>query len=161
MLAVDAREQPISTVLDLAEELAHEGFHLTALFPVSTASVCALTAGGAVNTFGAWAEIADDQGVPDTLSSKAASIGPHISPVMVEDVSAVDKDYLLEIGYGASNTLISRHRFRSGTVINPTIQQVRVRNVAVPAGEAIRCRMMRETAGATRKVNVRRHEENV
>ena len=139
--------------------LVDEAAHLTYVFPENTEFMVEFTAGVAVNTFGEWAEIEDNDSVggPDTLSSKALTKGLHVAGVQIEDVSEKDKSYLIEISYGDSKVVMSRHRFKSGTNVNPTIQQQRIRNVQIPAGEVIYYRMACEVANATCEVVLRYH----
>ena len=130
--------------------------HITHIFPEDTDETIAFAAGGVNNTFGAWAEVKDNNNV--TLSSKVATQSAHISSLLVEHSSLRDKVYLIELSYGISKTIISKHRFLSGdSPFLPAVQQARVRAAHVPAGETIYYRMKCETAAATCQVSFRYH----
>jgi len=154
MYRSDAKEYNRET--DSLEAHGIEFHHETFLFPEDTNETVTFTAGSPANTFGNWAEIQDNNSV--TLSSKLASIDGHISGLMIENVSIKEKTFLIEIAYGASKTIISRHRFVSGeTTKLPAIQQIAVRSDDIPAGETIYYRMKSETAGATCNLSLRYH----
>ena len=139
------------------DELIREAQHDSSIYPENTGQVVTLTAGGVANTFGSWAEI-DVDGNGDTFSSKVASIGQHISGILVEDLSIKDKRYLLEIAYGDAKTVVLRHRFVSGEVKKlAAIQFVRIRAAQIPAGETVYYRMKCEEAGATCEISLRYH----
>jgi len=141
---------------DSLESQGIESHHETFIFPEDTDETVTFTASNVANTFGAWAEIVDNNAV--TLSSKFASNEGHISAVMVEDVSVKEKTFLIEIAYGASKIIISRHRFVSGeTTKLPPIQQIRVRSLDIPAGETVYYRMKCDQADATCELSFRYH----
>lgn len=135
---------------DLNIDVAHESF----LFPEDSNETVTFTAGGTPNTFGAWAEIVDNNSV--TLSSKLASNDGHLSSLDVEDASASGKVYVCEIAYGSSKTVVSRHRWIIGTG-KQTERKGRFRPLKIPAGELIYYRMMCETGGATSIVHFKYH----
>jgi len=134
-----------------------EAQHESALFPEDTDEVVTFTAGGTVNTFGSWAEIAVD-GNGTTFTSKVATENGHISGILVEDLDTVDKRYLLEIAYGADKTSVLRHRFLTGDAKKlDAVNYMRIRAEDIPAGETVYYRMKCETAGATCEVSLRYH----
>ena len=139
----------------MLHQLYIEAFHVTHLFPEDTDETITFAAGGANNTFGAWAEIVDNN--PVTLSSKFATDDGHISSVKLIDADTNDKVYIIEIAYGAAKTMITPYDFLSGTVLLPAVQQVRVRAESIPAGEVVYYRMKCETGGATCRVSFRYH----
>lgn len=139
-------------ILDyLFEDSAHESF----LFPEDTDETVTFTAGGTDNTFGAWVEIVDNNAV--TLSSKFTTDCGHISSISARDTSVKDEEYIFEISYGVSNIVVARINLLSATVLIPGIQQDRMRNLGVPAGETVYYRMKCETASATMQVRMRYH----
>jgi len=141
----------------LIDQLILEIQHESDLFPEDTDEVVTFTAGGAVNTFGAWAEIAVDT-VGTTFSSKLATLDGHISGLLIEDLDTADKRYLLEIAYGADKTNVLKHRFISGeTKKLAAVNFMRIRAEEIPAGETVYYRMKCETALATCEVSLRYH----
>jgi len=139
-------------ILDFLEE---EAAHLSEIFPEDSNETVTFTAGGVADTFGAWAEIIDNNGV--TLSSKLADCEGHISSYMVEDANVKDKIYIFEIAYGDDKIIIDRSRILSGNVKLSTTQQVRSRGGDVPSGETVFYRMKCETAGKTVTLSMRYH----
>jgi len=145
---MDIRTQTILRML--YEEAFHENF----IFPEDSNETVTFTAGGTVNTFGAWAEIVDNNAV--SLSSKLIS-GGHISSIISESADTKDKVYMLEISYGDAKKVITRSRMVSATnQINHT-EQDKMRNLEIPAGETIYYRVKCETASATATVHFRYH----
>ena len=142
------------TLSDILDDLNLEAFHVSFFFPEDSNETITITAGGAINTFGAWAEIVDNNAV--TFSSKIASNIGHISMIGVEDVSVTDKIYMLEIAYGDAKTVVTRHRILVG-VGKVTSCQTRVRPLKIPAGETVYYRLKCETGGATALVNLKYH----
>lgn len=141
----------------LIAELILEIQHESAIFPEDTDEVVTFTAGGTVNTFGTWAEIAVD-GNGTTFSSKLAEVIGHISAILIEDLDTVDKRYLLEIAYGADKTNMLRHRFLSGDAKKlAAVNYMKIRAEEIPAGETVYYRMKCETAGATCEISLRYH----
>ncbi|MBW2363560.1 MAG: hypothetical protein JRF25_00515 [Deltaproteobacteria bacterium] len=140
---------------DQVEELYDDTFHLSQYFPEDSDETVTFTAGGTNNTFGAWAEIVDNN--PVTFSSKMATCNGHVSTVLVENASIKDEVYIFEISYGASNTIVLRGRVLSATILLSTVQQDRRRALKILAGETIYYRMKCETAGATLRVSLRYH----
>jgi len=145
---MDIRMQAILKIL--YEELFHENH----IFPEGSNETVTLTAGGTINTYGAWAEIADNNSV--TLSTKMAS-GGHISSVVAESASVKDKIYMLEISYGAAKKVVARARMLSATNQIAHTAQAHMRNLSIPAGETIYYRVKCETASATATVHFRYH----
>lgn len=150
---------PNDTTLMMAyvKELVVEMVHETYIFPESTANVCILTGHANANTWSSWAEIADDQGVPDTLSSKFASAVGHLSATVIEDLSATSTLYMVELAYGDDKTIISRHRVLSETNKLPTMQVSRARASGIPAGETVYARVMCAAGGESLNVHFRYH----
>ena len=144
----------ISTKVIL-HQLYIEMFHESHLFPEDTDETITFTAGGGNNTFGAWAEIVDNNAV--TFSSKFATDDGHISSIKLIDANTNDKAYIIELSYGAAKKIIAPYNFVSGTVLLPPIQQLRIRSQAIPAGEVVYYRMKCETGGATCRVSFRYH----
>ena len=135
------------------EVLYVESSHETFVYPAMTVKTVSFTS-GAIDTFGAWAEIVDSGAV--TLSSLATA-EMHISSLVIESTDTADKMYLLEISYGADKVIISRQRFGSGSKFIEPAQQVRVRSIGIPAGETIYYHLACEAAGAIITVSIRYH----
>ena len=136
------------------KELHKEAFHLNLLFPEDSNETVTFTAGGSANTFGAWAEIVDNNGIK--LSSKFNSYG-HVASVIAEDASVKDSVYVWEIAYGAGETIVAKGRMISATnKINATAQN-RMRTLKILGGESVYYRMKCETASATMAVHLRYH----
>jgi len=152
LLATLAAQKRIDEIVN---DLHIEFSHMTAIFPENTDETVTFTAGNVNNTFGDWAEIVDNNAV--TLSSKGVSKDLHISSVCVEDASARDKRYLLEIAYGDSKTVIARMRYIGGNLKIGTVGQTRSRPLALVAGETIYYRMKCEVADEILEVHIRYH----
>jgi len=144
----------IAALIPLVELLYEEAFHENFIFPEDSNETVTFTAGGTVNTFGAWAEIVDNNSV--SLSSKMVA-GGHISSIISESANTKDKVYMLEISYGAAKTVIARARMISATNQISHTEQDKMRNLAFPAGETIYYRVKCETASATVTVHFRYH----
>jgi len=145
------------TLYSLLRELEIDVDHATYIFPEASDLDVIFTAGGVANVFGAWAVVQDNDVPANTLASRFTGEA-HISSVLIEQASIIDEVHMLEISYGAANTLVTPIRLISGErVFLPPIQQMRVRARIVPAGEAIYYRMMAETAGAVIRVSFRYH----
>lgn len=135
--------------------LTETQFHETYIFPDNSALICTLTAGGTINTFGTWAEIADSAST--TLSSKVTDNDGHITGIQIENMTE-DRVYYLEVAYGEAKTNVLRHRF-----VKPTTKKaavigfIRIRSTEVPAGETIYYRMMCAQASQTCEVSFRYH----
>jgi len=138
----------------IISDLWLEASHLNYLFPEDTDETVTLVAGDVNHTFGAWAEIVDNNAV--TLSSKVTA-DLHISSIIAENASLKDKVYVLEISYGVSKTIIARARMISPTNQIGHTQQERMRNLKVPKGEKIYYRMKCETADANAVFHFRYH----
>lgn len=139
------------------DELLLEIQHDSDIFPEDTDEVVTFTAGGTVDTFGSWVEIAVD-GNGETFSSKVASEIGHISAILIEDLDTADKRYLIEVAYGDDKTVVLRHRFISGEAKKlAAINYMKIRADAIPAGETVYYRMKGETAGATCEISLRYH----
>ena len=143
-----------STITDILDELELEAIHASYVFPEDTNETVTFTAGGTNNTFGAWAEIVDNNAV--TFSSKLASNEGHISTLAIESANTNDKIYLIEIAYGAAKTIVVRHRFKTGVGVEK-FQLCRMRTLKIPSGETVYYRMKCETASATCVVDFKYH----
>ena len=132
-----------------------ENVHETKIFPASSGLTCTLTAGGTINTFGAWAAILDNDSPANDFSDLSASISTHISAVVVETNSVNSERYCLEVAYGEAKAVVGRFCIYGGSVPK---QESRVRGLATPIGEAVYYRMMAETVSATLTVHIRYHE---
>ena len=147
-----------SDVQRILNNLELEAHHLSNYFPEDTDETVTFVAGGVANTFGAWAEIVDNNAV--AFSSKFAACIGHISAILIEDADTADKRYLLEISWGAAKVVICRDRIISGTTLQNTLQQGRRRSLDIPAGETVYYRMKCETISAELEVVLRYHCEN-
>lgn len=136
------------------EELHIDAHHESFLFPEDVTETMSFTSGIA-DTFGAWAEIVDNNAV--TFSSKVTS-PTHISGTIIEGTDTADKFWVLEISWGASNVIVARMRFGSGSKFVAPAQQVRVRAGFIPTGETVYYRLKCEdTAGAVATAHFRYH----
>ena len=152
--AVDANR----TILDhLLVEAAHRSY----IFPDLSSDIdltCTFTS-GAIDSFGAWAEITDSGAT--TLSSIAAAHALHISALRIRSTNTLDKLYVIEIGYGpdaASVTIIDTHEFGSGDKKIDSDEQVRFRAPAFPQGQKVYYQMKTEdTLNATANIELRYH----
>ena len=134
-----------------------EAHHRSYLFPDDITKTATLTADGADNTFGTWAEIADNLGA----KFSALTTSPiAVSSMQVREEDEADKLYLIEIGYGEAVeavTTIDPHLFGSGTKKIERDEQVRFRPPVIPVGQKIYYRMKCEEGGATCQVAFRYH----
>jgi len=135
--------------------LNHE--HVSAIFPEDTDETVTVTAGGTNNTFGAWAELVDNNAVK--LSSKFDDDPGHVVAMLIEECSLKDVRYLLELAYGEDHTMIVRSRFMKVNTKLDVGHQTRVRSVTIPAGETIYYRLKCETASATAELHARYYLE--
>ena len=146
----------ISNPPDISD-LIIDAHHRSYYFPDDISKTCTLTAGGADNTFGAWAEIADNLGAK--LSDETIyDLG--MSAMQIRTESVADKLYQLEIGYGGAAdavTNIDVHEFGSGTKFVEGDEIGRFRPPLIPAGQKVYYRMKCETGGATCQVFFRYH----
>jgi hypothetical protein len=99
----------VKGLLDELNETRAEIISVNQIFPANTSLNLVFTSGGAANTYGAWAEIADT-GATALTTSFAASAG-HVVDVHVEDNNGtVGTIYMYEISYGAGKTVVRRGR---------------------------------------------------
>ena len=135
--------------------------HASSVFPDNTAKTCVLTAGAAINTYGAWAVIMDNLG--DTLGDVIIGDIPlHITAMSVEDASIISKRYMVQMSYGSSYTMLNTVRFQGGDQPKlPAVGIERFRPLSSPAGEIIYYRMMCETALAQANVHFRYHTHGI
>ena len=151
-VAKETSVEAVKTILDfLLLDAAHESF----LFPAGTDETVIFVAGNVMNEFGDWVEIVDNNAV--TLSSKFAALPGHISSVSARETSVKDKEYIFEIAYGAAKINVIRASMLSATVQLSSIQQDRMRNPEIPAGQVVYYRMKCETASATLEIKMRYH----
>lgn len=143
---------------DIYLELSHESF----LFPDLSSNIdltCTLTS-GAIDEFGAWAEITDSGAT--TLGSVAAATAIHITGLQVRTTSVADLLYVIEIGYGATAGAVTKtdaHDFGSGTKQIDDDVQRRFRPLEIPKGQKVWYRMKTEnTLNATATVVLRYHK---
>jgi len=130
--------------------------HATLIFPGDTDLTCTFTAGQALDTWSAWAEIVDSGAT--TFSSLLAAAAGHITVVQEEEVSDEATRYMIEIAYGDLKVPITEQRFAgSGKFQNPD-NHARVFATEIPAGETVYYRMKSNTAVAdTALVHIRYH----
>lgn len=153
-VAVDANR----AILDY---LFFEAEHRSYLFPDLSSDIdltCTFTS-GAIDEFGAWAEVTDSGAT--TLSSIAAAHALHISALRIRSTSRADKLYVIELGYGpdaASVTILDAHEFGSGTKHIDSDEQMRFRAPQFPQGQKVYYRMKTEdTLNATANIELRYH----
>jgi hypothetical protein len=138
------------------ENISLELTHLSYIFPEDSNETATFTAGNVANTFGAWAEIVDNNAV--SLSSKFTVQEGHLSAILIESADTKDKVYILEITSGSAKTPVAVHRFVAGDLVKlPTIQQIRVRPAPIPINETVYYRMKCETANAVCTLSFRYH----
>ena len=129
------------------------------VFPEGTNETCTLTAGAVNNTFGNWAVIANNLGV--TLDSKFIAGPTTVGSVFLDqcDVHSFSVDanvYILEIGYGAPQTVVCRARWLStAAAIRPMAYQILLHSRHIPVGEALYYRMKCQTGLATCRTGFR------
>ena len=144
-------------VAEDTHDLHDEASHVSRLFPEDTDETVTVTAGGA-NTFGAWAELVDNNAVK--LSSKYNSMDMHISQIAVTSTDTNDKRWILEVSYGAAKVVHARLAFGSGTKHIATEQMARFRAPEIPVDELIYARLKCETAGAIATLSLRYHSHS-
>jgi len=131
-----------------------ENAHYSYVFPENTGYTLTMHT-GAANTYGPYNMILDDQN--NTFSDKFNNTEGHITSMLIEDASALDKTFQYEISYGAEHTALIEYRFHSMTnQIGPT-SQTRVRPPTNPAGEVLYYRGMCENESANAEVSFRYH----
>ncbi|GAI78347.1 unnamed protein product, partial [marine sediment metagenome] len=142
-------------------EVDREFSHRSYIFPDMASDIdltCTFTS-GAIDEFGAWAEITDSGAT--TLSSIAAVHALHISALRIRTTSRADKLYVIEIGYGLAAdavTILDPHGFGSGTKKIDSDEQVRFRPPVIPQGQKVYYRMKTEDIlNATATVELRYH----
>lgn len=130
--------------------------HRSLTFPEDTDETVTFVAGSPANTFSAWTEIVDNNGV--TLSSKLVNRNGHISATPIESIDKADRVFKFEIAYGAAKTVVSEYRFATGATTKlPTIQHIRVRPEDIPEGETVYYRMKCSEAGKSCTISLRYH----
>jgi len=130
--------------------------HVTSIFPSDTNLTCTFTAHATANTWSAWTEIADSGATK--LSASFATAPGHITAMGIETLSEVDTIYMIEIGWGASKTLITSGRFAGGTKFDSATEHLRFWAPSFPAGQLIYYRMKTATGVAdTCTVHFRYH----
>ncbi len=147
---------PGSVQADQIHHIYHFTYHTSDIFPGDTDLLVTVTAHSSADTFNTWAELIDNTGgTPLTLSAIFAAEEGHIADVLIEDCSAPDKRYLLELSFGASKVILARTRFMKATNKLGVSQSTRVRSPHVPAGETVYYRLKCETGSATAEIHVR------
>lgn len=133
------------------------------IFPDLSADIdltCTFTSGIA-DTFGTWAEIADNDDPATTFSSLSESLNGHISALKIRTMSVANTLYVIELGHGpdASHiTIFDAHAFGSGSKKIDSDEQVRFRPLEISAGQKVWYRMKTEdTLNATVTVTLRYH----
>jgi len=135
------------------DQIYHYTHHVSDIFPDDTNKTVLLTAGGAINTFGAWAAIVDN--IPVELSTVFAAQNGHIAAILIEDCSLTDERYELEVAYGDTYIIVARSRFMK--ILNKlnVNHKVMIRSIHIPAGETVYYRLKAETALGTAEVHFR------
>jgi len=135
--------------------------HRSMIFPDLSSNIaltCTFTSGVA-DTFGTWAEVTDSGAT--TFSSLLSAIDGHVSALRIRSLSADDKLYAIELGYGpdaSTVTIFDAHEFGSGTKKIDSDQTVRFRSPKIPAGQRVYYRMKTEdTINATATIGLRYH----
>jgi len=149
-----------TTINEVDEEILQEFHHNTKIFPENSGIALTLTAGPVANAFDGdvWGRLTDEDGNHfDEMFTRHPTWDRHLSAIVMEDASARDKVYHLEISYGDSRTMVTRMRFIAGNTKAGATNRTAVRAVHVPAGERIYYHMMCETANATLEVHLRAH----
>ncbi len=148
----------ITQILEDTDELILEQAHVTRIFPEASDVTVTFTAHAVADTWSSWTRIQDSGG--EYLDAQTLSI-MHLSSILVEWASDLDKVYMIEIAYGDSTTVISRLRFISGERnFLPPLQQMRIRALGIPENQQLFYRMMCEVGGATCLVSFRYHYHN-
>jgi hypothetical protein len=130
--------------------------NVSSSFPEGTNEFITLTAGATADTFGAWAEVVDNNAV--TLSSKFAASKGFIHALTTEDYSVANVRYMLELSWGDAKTVIARTRVKSSQVgITPFVYYLDIKSAEIPAGETVYYRLKCETGGATIEASFRYH----
>lgn len=84
----------------------------------------------------------------------------YITGYQVEDMSTSEKVYLLEFSYGASNSIITRHRFMNKSSfrgIGGTVSQDRVRSLPTTANTTLYYRAVCENSSSYIDLGLRFH----
>ena len=118
------------------------------VFPETTNGFVLLTAGAPANSFGAWTEVVDNNGVK--LSSKFTGSPGYLREITLHVFSVANQKYLVEIAYNGGANNIARVK-----VYSDWTYVLDVRSQHIPMGATIVCRMMAETAGATCRADFR------
>ena len=157
ILALQAAVAANRAILD---DLFTEASHRSYIFPdlSSNIDLTFTFTSGAIDEFGAWAEITDGA---TTLGSIAAAHALHISALRIRSTSAADLLFVIEIGYGPNAgavTIIDPHEFGSGTRKIDSDEQARFRPPAIPLGQKVWYHMKTEnTLNATANIELRYH----
>ncbi len=133
---------------DIHAQLEHEGH----LFPEDTDETVPIAAGGTNDTFGAWAEIVDNNAVK--LSSKFDTEDMHVDHITVSSADAINKRWILEISWGAAKTPVARMAFGTGTKAVPIEQAAHVVGEKIPLDELIYYRLKCEQASGAATISI-------
>lgn len=117
------------------------------LFPEATNEFCLLAAGNPANTFGAWVEITDNNGV--TLSSKFAASPGYIREITLHIFSVANQKYIVEVRRGVGSVVGRIKCYSDWTYV------LSMSSSRIPAGSTLSYRMMAETALATCRMDLR------
>jgi hypothetical protein len=124
------------------------------LFPDVTNLTVTFTAGGANNTFGVWAPVADSAAT--TLASVFATRAGFLDQGATSNYSVDSATYSFEIGYGATPVVVARAWFISATAATgPLPYFIDLRSAQIPAGSTVVYRMMCSTGAATIVISFR------
>lgn len=131
--------------------------HASVVFPGDTDLICTFTAGQAAHTWGAWAEIEDNEGTK--LSDLIASLPGHLTTIQEEELSDINALYMLEIAYGETTKVpLTEQRFAGTGKFQSPRNLARTFVKEIPAGEKVYYRMKTDTAVAdTAKIHIRFH----
>ena len=134
-------------------ELHEYAVHISDIWPDDTSKTCTVTSGVAAHTFGAWADLVDS--VAAALSAKFAASDGYIEAILIEDCSATDNLYMLELRNNATGETIGRVRFMKIGAKVDVSHQTPIRSIRIPAGADIEYRMKDATGGATAELHIR------
>lgn len=102
------------------------------IFPEDTNETVTLVTPAGANTWGAWAEVDDNNGV--TFSSKLDAVSQFLSTIVVETVSVNNQRFMFEFAYGDDKIVVTRLRVYSGAVPK---QETSVKALVIPFGETV------------------------
>ncbi len=142
----------LRNLLAQSDDLHAQAEHEEHLFPEDTDETVTITAGGTNNTFGAWAEIVDNNAVK--LSSKYASEDMHLDHITITSADAINKRWILEMSWGAAKTPVARMAFGTGTKAVGIEQAAHFAGEKIPLDELIYYRLKCEQADAAATIGI-------